>query len=87
MYLYLQSEANKAQHDFRDDLESWVGKDQRLELVSLGNVLSDMPLEILNAVQPQHEPEFQRSEPTSQRYLPVLPTKQVYSLFPNIAKL
>lgn len=70
--LYLQSEANQSQDNFGDDLEARVGQNQRLELVRLSDVLSNVLLQILDPVEPQHEPDLQRAESTAEWDLPML---------------
>lgn len=67
----LQSEANEAHRHFLYNFESLVTCAQPLKEVSQGDVLPDMFLEIFNAIQSQHEPQLESSEPTSQRDLPV----------------
>jgi len=69
---YLQSEAYQSHENLADDLEARVRTDHRLEFVRLSDVRSDKLLQVLDSVEPQHEPEFQGAESASERNLPML---------------
>ena len=67
----LQPEAHQP-HDYLGRyFEAIVGQHERFEIMSQIDVLPDERLQVLHAVQPQHEPQLQGPEAASQWNLPV----------------
>src|SRR5581483_656414 len=67
----LKPEANQVQRRGRCDLEPFIPAHPIREVLREPHVLANMKLQSLNSVIPQHEPQLQRSKPSSQWNLPV----------------
>jgi len=74
--MYLEPEADEAHSGGTDELEAGVLEDEPLELLGEGDVLADVLLQPLDAVDAQHEPQLEGPEATAQRNLPVLQKKR-----------
>lgn len=72
LILYLESEADEAENNFSENLESWIRQNQSLEFVSLSNMLSYEVLQFFYAINAKDEPKFQGAESASQWNLPML---------------
>lgn len=67
----LQSKASQSHLNSAEDLEAFIRNAQGFELLGEGAVATDVGLDVLNSVQPEHEPQLEGTETTTQRDLPV----------------
>ena len=69
---YLDPETDQSHNDFANYLVPLVSPHQSFKAFGQLDVLSDVSLKSFDSVKSQNEPDFQRPEASSQRYLPML---------------
>ena len=68
----LEGKTDEGKSGRRTDLESVISFNKALEQLGEAQVVLDVVLQSLLSVGPQHKPDLQGSEPSTQRDLPVL---------------
>ncbi len=72
LFLYLDTEANQSKDNGHDDLEARILHEESFKVMGQVDMVPNVGLHLLDAVDSENEPELEGTEPSAQRDLPVL---------------